>query len=154
MREMADTRARRLPALDFHRQGLKLRRLLESYGYTVSSLGLDREKLVTVVLPPETTRDVITAGTVRLDVDLHVVDIDGRLIELTPLETALLRTLMLRAGETVTQRELVHAAWPGREPATCRERLHFHVFALRRKFREAGRPHSIATGKTGYRFDL
>ena len=152
---MHEPRPPRAPALDFHLHGLQLRRLLESHGYTVTSLGQESGRLVTVVAPPANRRNRVAAGSLELDVEHQVVQSGGLSIDLTPIETALLRELLVSVGETVTQHELVRAAWPGHDVAECRERLHYHVFALRRKLRRAGDTlATVTTAKTGYRLDV
>lgn len=137
--------------LDVHLHGLRLRRLLESYGYSVASVGTASGNLVTVVAPPESRRERVTAGRLHLDPDLQLLGFDGCVVELTATETSVLHPLLLRAGTIVPQRELIAALWPDVDPALCKNRLYAHVFTLRRKLASACAAAKIHGSRRGYR---
>jgi two-component system KDP operon response regulator KdpE len=87
-----------------------------------------------------------------LEVDGLIVDVPRRtvrrgtvLIRLTPTEWAILRTLAVNAGRTVTHQELFDAVW-GREFGSPSQYLRVYVTHLRRKIeRNAGDPRVIIT---------
>lgn len=137
--------------LDVHLHTLRLRRLLESHGYSVASVGTSSGNLVTVVAPPAVRNERVTVGRLHLDPDLQLVGLDGRVVEITASETALLHTLALRAGSIVPQREIIAALWPDVDPAVCKNRLYAHVFTLRRKLASASLAARIHGSRRGYR---
>jgi DNA-binding response OmpR family regulator len=141
-------------ALDVHLHGLRLRRLLESYGYSVASVGSASGNLVTVVAPPPASRERVTAGRLHLDPELQLLGFDGCVVELTATETTVLHTLLLRAETVVPQRELIAALWPDVDPAACKNRLYAHVFTLRRKLANASAGAKIQASRRGYRLEL
>ncbi len=96
-------------------------------------------------------RDVLVADGVELDIDVGLMQIDGREIELTAIETTLAHALLARAGGVVTQAELFAAIWPGDDVTACKNRLYTHVFALRRKFEATTSRFAIRTARCGYR---
>lgn len=138
-------------SLDVHLHGRRLRRLLESYGYSVASIGSASGNLVTVVAPPQARREPIAAAGLQLDPDLQLLACDGRVVNLTASETLVLHALLLRAETIVPQRELIAALWPGTNPATCKNRLYAHVFTLRRKLAGARAAATIHGSRRGYR---
>jgi DNA-binding winged helix-turn-helix (wHTH) protein len=141
-------------ALDAHLHGLRLRRLLESHGYSVASVGTASGNLVTVVAPPDIRRERVIAGGLQLDPDMQLLGFDGRVVELTASETAVLHTLLLRAETVVPQRELITALWPDKDPAVCKNRLYAHIFTLRRKLAGARARATIHGSRRGYRLAL
>jgi DNA-binding response OmpR family regulator len=90
----------------------------------------------------------LRAGDVELDPVRHVVTRDGRRIELTPKEFAVLETLMAAAGGVVSNDELVERVWDeNADPFTNSVRM--TVLRLRRKL---GAPQVVETVKgSGYR---
>ncbi len=140
--------------LDVHVHGLRLRRLLESYGYSVASVGTASGNLVTVVAPPQSHRERVAAGGLHLDPDLQLLGFDGRVVQLTASETSVLHALLLRAETVVPQRELISALWPDADPAICKNRLYAHVFTLRRKLACACAGAAIHGSRRGYRLSL
>ena len=91
------------------------------------------------------------ANGVELDIDVGLMQIDGREIELTAIETTVAHALLARAGGIVTQAELFAALWPGDDVVACKNRLYTHVFGLRRKFESATSRLAIRTARCGYR---
>jgi DNA-binding winged helix-turn-helix (wHTH) protein len=137
--------------LDVHLHGLRLRRLLESYGYSVASIGNASGNLVTVVAPPAQRPEPVIAAGLHLDPDLQILAFEGNVVELTATETSVLHALLLRADSVVTQHELIAALWPGTDPARCKNRLYAHVFTLRRKLERACAGTTIRGTRKGYR---
>jgi DNA-binding response OmpR family regulator len=137
--------------LEAHLHGRRLRRLLESYGYSVSSVDMAAGSLVTVVSPPASRREVIVSGELQLDPELCLLAVDGDVVELTQTETAIVGALLMRGGAVVTQAELFAAIWPGDDPVVCKNRLYAHIFALRRKLIGAKSIATIHTSRCGYR---
>jgi DNA-binding winged helix-turn-helix (wHTH) protein len=140
--------------LDIHVHGMRLRRLLESYGYSVASVGAASGNLVTVVAPPAERSERIAAGGLDLDPDLQLLGYDGRVVPLTASETSVLHALLLRAGTVVPQRELITALWPDADPQVCKNRLYAHIFTLRRKLAAACESAKIHGSRRGYRLAL
>jgi DNA-binding response OmpR family regulator len=138
-------------ALDAHHHVRRLRRLLESYGYRVASVGTSSGNLVTVVAPPENRRELVAAAGLQLDPELQLLGFDDRVVELTAAETSVLHALILRAETIVPQRELIAALWPDDDPAVCKNRLYAHVFTLRRKLATACARATILGSRRGYR---
>lgn len=137
--------------LDAHVHAGRLRRLLESYGYSVASVGSASGNLVTVVAPPAPRPERISAGGLHLDPELQLLAFEGRVVRLTASETSVLHVLLLRAETIVPQRELIAALWPDTDPAVCKNRLYAHVFTLRRKLASACADVAIHGSRSGYR---
>jgi two-component system, OmpR family, response regulator len=93
----------------------------------------------------------VCAGDAELDADLGILDIDGRMIELTAIETTVAHALLVRAGGVVTQAELIDTLWPGDDLGACKNRLYTHVFGLRRKLQSVQARLAIHTSRCGYR---
>jgi two-component system alkaline phosphatase synthesis response regulator PhoP len=75
---------------------------------------------------------VLQIGGLRLDVDAHAVQVDGRPVELTPTEFALLRTLMETPRHAFTRAELIEKAL-GYAYEGFERTLDSHIKNLRRK---------------------
>lgn len=86
--------------------------------------------------------------------ELQLLGFEGRVVELTATETAVLHALLLRAETIVPQRELIAALWPDVDPAACKNRLYAHVFTLRRKLANAAPGAKIQGSRRGYRLEL
>jgi DNA-binding response OmpR family regulator len=140
-----------IDALDEHVHALRLRRLLESFGYSVASVDAARGNLVTVVVPPSQRRERVRAGGLYLDPDMQLLRFEGRVVQLTASETSLLHALLVRANNVVPQHELIAALWPGGDPAVCKNRLYVHMFTLRRKLAGACAAVRIHGSRRGYR---
>jgi DNA-binding response OmpR family regulator len=137
--------------LDVHVHAGRLRRLLESYGYSVASVGSASGNLVTVVAPPAARPERISAGGLHLDPEMQLLAFEGRMVRLTTSETSVLHALLLRAETIVPQRELIAALWPDTDLGVCKNRLYAHVFTLRRKLAEACAHAAIHGSRSGYR---
>lgn len=55
---------------------------------------------------------ILKSGAVELDCDAHVVRRDGKLIDLRPLEFALLEFLMKNPGKVFSSERLINCVWP------------------------------------------
>ncbi|MGH9172275.1 MAG: response regulator transcription factor [Acidimicrobiales bacterium] len=92
------------------------------------------------------------AGVV-IDVAAHRVEVDGREVDLTPIEFNLLETLMRHRGTVLSTEQLLQQAW--RDPtATGPDRVKFAMLRLRRKLGWSGAgqgPIETVRG-FGYRF--
>jgi len=95
---------------------------------------------------------VLTAGSVRVDLDRRVVFRNEQEVHLTPLEYRLLVTLFKHAGKVLTHRYLLREVWG---PLDSQENHYLRVFiaSLRRKLEEdPARPRIILTEQgVGYR---
>jgi DNA-binding response OmpR family regulator len=141
-------------ALDVTGHSRRLRRLLEAHGYRVASVGSEGGNLITIISPPEPRHERISASGLRLDLGLQVLSFAGTGVELTATETSVMHALLLRAGSTVSQRELIASLWPELDPKACKNRLYAHVFTLRRKLAQASPRAGIQTTLRGYRLTI
>ncbi|WP_369138403.1 response regulator transcription factor [Modestobacter versicolor] len=99
--------------------------------------------------PPVGTPPVIDRDGVVLDVPRHQAFRDGRLLELTPKEFAVLTVLMQSAGAVVGAEELLEKAWDEHtDPFTNAVRV--AVMTLRRKLGDPPIVHTVP--RVGYRF--
>ncbi len=79
-----------------------------------------------------TTAHILQHGRLRLDVDGHSLQVDGAVVELTPTEFALLKTLLESPGHAFTRAELIERAL-GYSYEGFERTLDSHVKNLRRK---------------------
>lgn len=93
--------------------------------------------------PGETNR--LTVGGLVVDVPARAASLDGEPLDLSPKEFDMLRTLVERAGQVVTKRELLAEVW--REPYGGSEHtIDVHISWLRKKLGEtAQEPRYIHT---------
>jgi two-component system, OmpR family, response regulator RegX3 len=75
---------------------------------------------------------VLEAGPVRMDVDRHVVSVDGELVALPLKEFDLLEFLMRNAGRVLTRGQLIDRVW-GADYVGDTKTLDVHVKRLRAK---------------------
>jgi DNA-binding response OmpR family regulator len=101
---------------------------------------------------PEQRAPMMRAGDLELDLQLHAVRVDGKVIPLTRLEFRLLHALALRAGYVVSHRDLIQRVW-GYSGGANGPILKSHIRNLRRKIeQDPSAPrylHTVAT--VGYR---
>ena len=92
-------------------------------------------------------------GGVTLDLDLHLVAVRGKEIELTPIEFELLHVLMRNPGIVLTHRDLLQRVW-GQEYQDEVEYVRVYIGRLRRKLeRDPAKPELLLTERgVGYRF--
>ena len=99
--------------------------------------------------PPVGYAPVLDHFGVVLDIPRHRAFRDGRLLELTPKEFAVLSVLMHSAGEVVSAEELLEKAWDEyADPFTNAVRV--AVMTLRRKLGDPPIVHTVP--RVGYRF--
>jgi two-component system, OmpR family, KDP operon response regulator KdpE len=95
---------------------------------------------------------VLEIGQLRIDLDAHAVFFDGRAVQLTPHEYALLSLLARNEGKLLTHQTILREVW-GRAYADESHYLHVYVSQLRRKLEpDPARPRYILTEPgAGYR---
>jgi DNA-binding response OmpR family regulator len=97
---------------------------------------------------------VLRAGDIELDLQLHAVRVEGKIVPLTRLEFRLLHALALRAGYVVSHRDLIQRVW-GYSGTANGPILKSHIRNLRRKIEpDPAEPrylHTVAT--VGYRLN-
>jgi DNA-binding response OmpR family regulator len=99
--------------------------------------------------PPSGFAPVLEADGVVLDVPRHRAFRDGRLLDLTPKEFAVLSILIRSAGVVVSAEQLLEQAWDeNADPFTNAVRV--AVMTLRKKLGEPQIVHTIP--RVGYRF--
>ena len=98
----------------------------------------------------------VTAGDLSIDFERRLVHRNGAAVHLTPIEWALLTTLVSHADRPLTHRHLFAAVWPGRAYGDAQAYLRVHVAHLRRKLEtDPVRPRHLKTeAGVGYRFAL
>ena len=95
-------------------------------------------------------RSEAPARTVRIDARRHEAWAAGTLLDLTPIEFALLGALVEADGDLVSHAELLRVGWP-REPDPDPLWVKPHIARLRAKLRDAGAPLPIPVRAVGYR---
>jgi two-component system, OmpR family, response regulator RegX3 len=75
---------------------------------------------------------VLEAGPVRMDVDRHVVEVDGELVAMPLKEFDLLEFLLRNAGRVLTRHQLIDRVW-GADYVGDTKTLDVHVKRLRAK---------------------
>ena len=95
---------------------------------------------------------VYEIGALRIDLEAHEVSSDGRAVQLTPHEFALLRMLARNEGKLLTHKTILLEVW-GHAYADESHYLHVYVSQLRRKLEpDPARPRYILTEPgVGYR---
>lgn len=97
----------------------------------------------------------LQAGDLSVDLAARRVVVKGSEVRLTPTEWNILALLVRRAGQLVTQREILTQVWG---PAYAKETQYLRVYVaqLRRKLEDdPARPRHLHTeAGMGYRFDL
>ena len=90
---------------------------------------------------------------VSLDLERHALQVEGKSVDLTPIEFELLLLLMRNAGKVLTHRTLLQTVW-GSEYGGEVEYLRVYVGRLRRKIEtDPSRPtHLLTEHGLGYRF--
>ncbi len=102
---------------------------------------------------PAQAGNVYADSTVTIDFAQHCVKVWGEDVSLTVLEYDILACLVKRAGQVVTQREIVDLVW-GPEYQEC-EYVKWHMSRLRRKIEDDPQdPKLVVTVRgVGYRYD-
>jgi two-component system, OmpR family, response regulator RegX3 len=105
------------------------------------------------------TDDLITAtveaGPVRMDVERHVVSVDGHQVALPLKEFDLLELLLRNAGRVLTRGQLIDRVW-GSDYVGDTKTLDVHVKRLRAKIEpDPGAPkHLVTVRGLGYKFEI
>ncbi len=89
-----------------------------------------------------------------IDFGANRLRVDGREVELTPIEWRILRRLLESEGQVVSITELLRAGWGDGSNADARA-IKVHIAAIRRKIGDDARiPHYVhCERELGYRFD-
>ena len=95
-------------------------------------------------------RDDAQQGSIRIDRRRHEAWAGERLLQLTPIEFALLEALVAARGDLVPHPELLAAGWPG-EPDPDPLWVKPHLARLRAKLRDAGAAEPTPVRAIGYR---
>jgi two-component system response regulator RegX3 len=104
--------------------------------------------------PEELLYNVIEAGPVRMDVDRHVVTVDGHPVALPLKEFDLLELLLRNAGRVLTRGQLIDRVW-GADYVGDTKTLDVHVKRLRAKIEpDPANPKYLVTVRgLGYKFE-
>jgi two-component system, OmpR family, response regulator RegX3 len=104
--------------------------------------------------PEELMLNVVEAGPVRMDVERHVVTVDGNQVALPLKEFDLLELLLRNAGRVLTRGQLIDRVW-GADYVGDTKTLDVHVKRLRAKIEpDPSQPRHLVTIRgVGYRFD-
>jgi two-component system response regulator RegX3 len=100
------------------------------------------------------TESALAAGPVRLDVDRHVVAVDGQPVPLPLKEFDLLELLLRNAGRVLTRGQLIDRVW-GADYVGDTKTLDVHVKRLRAKLEpDPANPRYLLTIRgLGYKFE-
>jgi two-component system response regulator RegX3 len=96
----------------------------------------------------------LSAGPVRMDVDRHVVTVDGAPVQLPLKEFELLELLLRNAGRVLTRGQLIDRVW-GADYVGDTKTLDVHVKRLRAKIEpDTGNPRHLLTVRgLGYKLE-
>ncbi len=102
----------------------------------------------------ESTGVPVQAGPVRMDVDRHVVTVNGKVTPMPLKEFELLELLLRHAGRVLTRGQLIDRVW-GSDYVGDTKTLDVHVKRLRAKIEpDPGNPQHILTVRgLGYKFE-
>ncbi len=103
----------------------------------------------------ELITSTIEAGPVRMDVERHVVSVDGRPVSMPLKEFDLLELLLRNAGRVLTRGQLIDRVW-GSDYVGDTKTLDVHVKRLRAKIEpDPGNPkHLVTVRGLGYKFEV
>ena len=104
--------------------------------------------------PEELMPATLEAGPVRMDVERHVVTVNGNQVSLPLKEFELLEMLLRNAGRVLTRMQLIDRVW-GSDYVGDTKTLDVHVKRLRAKIEpDPGQPRHIVTVRgLSYKFD-
>ena len=104
--------------------------------------------------PEELVPSTIEGGPVRMDVERHVVTVDGEAMQLPLKEFELLEMLLRNVGRVLTRMQLIDRIW-GSDYVGDTKTLDVHVKRLRAKIEpDPARPRHIVTVRgLGYKFE-
>jgi two-component system response regulator RegX3 len=97
--------------------------------------------------------EVLRGGPIELDIDAHIVRVDGVEVDLRPKEFELLESLMRRKNRLAARHTLIDEVW-GPSYFGDTKTLDVHIKRLRQKVeRNSGEPRHIVTVRgLGYKF--
>jgi two-component system response regulator RegX3 len=97
---------------------------------------------------------VLTAGPVRLDIDRHIISVNGKVVNLPLKEFELLEFLMRNSGRVLTRMQLIDRVW-GNDYVGDTKTLDVHIKRLRAKIEsDPANPVHIQTIRgLGYKMD-
>ena len=103
---------------------------------------------------PELLPDTLEAGPIRMDVDRHVVTVDGEEQRLPLKEFELLEMFLRNPGRVLTRGQLIDRVW-GADYVGDTKTLDVHVKRLRAKIeRDPANPATLVTVRgLGYKYD-
>ncbi|MGH8960487.1 MAG: response regulator [Jatrophihabitantaceae bacterium] len=104
--------------------------------------------------PDELLTATVEAGPVRMDVERHVVSVDGSQVAMPLKEFDLLEMLLRNAGRVLTRGQLIDRVW-GSDYVGDTKTLDVHVKRLRAKIEpDPGNPKYLVTVRgLGYKFE-
>ena len=104
--------------------------------------------------PEELVASAVAAGPVRMDIERHVVAVDGQQVSLPLKEFELLEMLLRNAGRVLTRGQLIDRVW-GADYVGDTKTLDVHVKRLRAKLEpDPGNPvHLVTVRGLGYKFE-
>ena len=104
--------------------------------------------------PEEAAPAALEAGPVRMDVERHVVTVDGRSVQLPLKEFELLEMLLRNAGRVLTRGQLIDRVW-GADYVGDTKTLDVHVKRLRAKIEPdpAVPQHLVTVRGLGYKLE-
>jgi two-component system, OmpR family, response regulator RegX3 len=104
--------------------------------------------------PDELVGSTVEAGPVRVDIDRHVVSVNGQQVALPLKEFDLLELLVRNAGRVLTRGQLIDRVW-GSDYVGDTKTLDVHVKRLRAKIETdpAAPKHLLTVRGLGYKFD-
>jgi two-component system, OmpR family, response regulator RegX3 len=105
--------------------------------------------------PDELMTSTVEAGPVRMDVERHVVSVDGTQIPIPLKEFDLLELLLRNAGRVLTRGQLIDRVW-GADYVGDTKTLDVHVKRLRSKIEpDPANPKYLVTVRgLGYKFEV
>jgi two-component system response regulator RegX3 len=104
--------------------------------------------------PEESAAAALEAGPVRMDVERHVVTVDGGTVPMPLKEFDLLELLLRNAGRVLTRGQLIDRVW-GADYVGDTKTLDVHVKRLRAKIEpDPSNPRHLVTVRgLGYKFE-
>ncbi|HIW64400.1 MAG TPA: response regulator transcription factor [Candidatus Stackebrandtia excrementipullorum] len=104
--------------------------------------------------PTDPMVTVLESGPVRMDIDRHVVSVNGKEVQLPLKEFELLEMFLRNSGRVLTRGQLIDRVW-GSDYVGDTKTLDVHVKRLRSKIEsEPGRPRLLVTVRgLGYKFE-
>ena len=100
---------------------------------------------------PQVDESVLEVGDIRMDIAHHTCQVEGRDVDLTPKEFAMLALLARWPGKVVTHRMILHEVWG---PAYVKETQYLRTYAtnIRKKLVcDPAHPRLVSEPGVGYR---